>query len=823
MATAAKSGKVETLIQNLQNVPQELKDKPQWVVWRFEERDGKPTKVLYSNGRRAKTNKPSTWMAFDLAVEQYRQGSAKYDGVGFVFTRPLFGIDLDSCIFADGSLTAWSQEVLRYCPSYCEVSPSGAGLKIIGIGELPMPLTKADGEELCGRNYRSKTLKAAREDKTAEILIYRRKFFTITGQVFGEYRSLTECPGVVDLFNELFAKKQTPKTDSKPQSELTSHVTAAVQAMLKIPIPPNENDGSSRLLKYARQAKRFLTDESDALRAIQNVLQLHPTPKNWTDDAIRQRYHQADVTAGEGMREKVIDDFEELGKNMDKRQAASKFADKTSQNQGKKGVSSQNSKDKTSGPVIPELFEYQPFPVDELPGPLAEFVKQVALAVPCDPSFAAMPLLAGLAACIGNSLNLRIKRGWNVPPILWLAVVALSGSVKSAPARQALRAIHSRQARLVKQFDQDFAEWERQNEVYQKELAAFRKSRDLSEEPPEAPIEPVCPRIVVNDTTVEALGKRLKDNPRGLLAAYDELAGWLAGFNRYSKGTGDEARWLEFYNAQTSIIDRASANRPMIIDRASVSLCGTIQPGILRKHLTAEYKSSGLAARLLFTMPPRMRKSWSEHEIDESTENAVAEIFDKLLAIEMQQDEDGELRPALVSMHHLAKQLFVSYFNRHNKEQQELAEDLYAAYAKLEEVAARLALIIHAVRYCIGEVKELYILDCDSMFAGIQLCEWFKSEARRVYSVLAENELAHENRQLLQWITSQEKAVTPRDVFRGNRHRFKTVDEAEQLLQSFVQAELGEWQTSEPTEVGGRPTRRFKLMDSGQNPKNSRD
>ena len=502
--------------------------------------------------------------------------------------------------------------------------------------------------------------------------------------------------------------------------------------------------------------------------------------------------------------------------------STSKSADKTSQFPGKKGVSSQNSQDKTSKQAIPELLEFKRFPVEFLPKPLADLVEQLALAICCDPSFVALPLLTGLAAAIGNSLNLRIKKTWRVPPILWTTVIALSGSAKSVPPKLALHPLHVRQKRMVKQFDKEFAEWERLNETYQKELASFRKSKEAGE-PPEPPVQPVCPRIIVSDTTIEALGKRLNDNPRGVLALYDELAGWLGAFNRYSKGSGDESKWLEFYNAQTSVIDRASAKRPLLIERASVSLFGTIQPGILRKHFTAEYKASGLAARLLFAMPPRQQRKWTEHEVDENVEDAVADIFDKLLSIEMQQDEEGERRPAIVSLHHLAKEAFVNYYNRHNREQQNLDEDLYAAYSKLEEVAARLALVIHAVRYATGEVSELYNLDLDSMAAGIELCEWFKFEARRVYSVLAENELAHENRQLIQWIASQDGPVTAREFYRGNRAKFSSMDEAELLLRSFVEAGLVEWQSSDPTEAGGRPTQRFRLASLGQNPQNSKD
>ena len=39
---------------------------------------------------------------------------------------------------------------------------------------------------------------------------------------------------------------------------------------------------------------------------------------------------------------------------------------------------------------------------------------------------------------------------------------------------------------------------------------------------------PPCPRMLVNDATVEKLGELLNENPRGILLVRDELPGFLA-------------------------------------------------------------------------------------------------------------------------------------------------------------------------------------------------------------------------------------------------------------------------------------------------------
>ena len=57
-------------------IPAELRERPQWVVWSAEKRDGKTTKVPYRadlRGRASSTD-PATWSTFDAAVVAAKAG-----------------------------------------------------------------------------------------------------------------------------------------------------------------------------------------------------------------------------------------------------------------------------------------------------------------------------------------------------------------------------------------------------------------------------------------------------------------------------------------------------------------------------------------------------------------------------------------------------------------------------------------------------------------------------------------------------------------------------------------------------------------------------
>jgi hypothetical protein len=113
----------------------------QWIVWRFEQRNDKPTKVPYQiNGSRASSTDPRTWCSWDGALKASQDNPRCWCGVGFVFsaTDPFFGIDLDQCLDTDGKLKPWAQPIMaRFLDTYAEISPRGQGIKIWANGRLP--------------------------------------------------------------------------------------------------------------------------------------------------------------------------------------------------------------------------------------------------------------------------------------------------------------------------------------------------------------------------------------------------------------------------------------------------------------------------------------------------------------------------------------------------------------------------------------------------------------------------------------------------------------------------------------------------------------
>ena len=197
------------------NIPHVLRERPHWVVWRYETRKGqtKPTKVLYNphTGARAKSNAAETWGTFaqvcDLVRGDARVGNprsdSRYDGIGFVVTKndPFCGIDLDDCINLEtGEIDAQAAEIVARLDSYTEITVSGKGLRIWVQGTLP------PGKRRVGHIEMYDDL----------------RFFTVTGHLVAGSPGdiLSRQDALAALHTELFAVQPPPQPSGRKSPDV---------------------------------------------------------------------------------------------------------------------------------------------------------------------------------------------------------------------------------------------------------------------------------------------------------------------------------------------------------------------------------------------------------------------------------------------------------------------------------------------------------------------------------------------------------------------------------------------------------------------------
>lgn len=163
-----KTPRPSALPVRLEGIPEALKAKARWMLWKHTWSDGAWRKAPKSvdNTAGSSTN-PDKWTTYERAVEAYLTG--KYDGLGYALGDEK-GIDLDDCIdpFTD-ELSTLALDTLRDIDGYAEVSPSGTGLKLFTRGELDR----------------------SRKDDSKGIEIYGGgRYFTVTGHQVNGHEQL---------------------------------------------------------------------------------------------------------------------------------------------------------------------------------------------------------------------------------------------------------------------------------------------------------------------------------------------------------------------------------------------------------------------------------------------------------------------------------------------------------------------------------------------------------------------------------------------------------------------------------------------------------
>jgi P4 family phage/plasmid primase-like protien len=292
---------------DLDNIPAELKARPQWLCWQYKPNpkpNKKPLKVPYDprSGKEASTTNPATWCSYAEAVAYYNDG-ANYSGIGYVFSADdgLCGIDLDDCL-EDGRLAPTAEEIVQRFKTYTEVSPSGKGLKLILRGKKP----------------------ASAECKSDGIEIYdRARYFAMTGLILDGYPH--EIADRQDVLNSLCADLWPPKPAPAPTAAANAvspglRAKRCLTAMKRIRAA-DKNDGSNRLFACACRAVEHDLPDTEAVAIIRKYEAIKPFPRTWSDKEVLDRLRDAERKVVRGSA-KVDDEDKDGPVNLTARLAA---------------------------------------------------------------------------------------------------------------------------------------------------------------------------------------------------------------------------------------------------------------------------------------------------------------------------------------------------------------------------------------------------------------------------------------------------------------------------------------------------------------------
>jgi hypothetical protein len=458
-----------------------------------------------------------------------------------------------------------------------------------------------------------------------------------------------------------------------------------------------------------------------------------------------------------------------------------------------------------------EVPPVPPFPLDVLPAPLQRVVKEVAQALPCPEDYVGVPLLVMAGAALGASRALAVKRGHVQQAILFAAVVGPPGSAKTPALNFVAEPVHEAEELVHAAWKEQMERYEADLDAYEAELKAWKKSRDGDR--PQKPARPSLQRRTVNDATAEALVPILQENPRGVALVRDELVGWVQAMNQYREGGrgADQQFWMSAWSGITVKVDRKKTHElgPLCVRHPFIGVIGGLTPDKLPTLRGDKFRQraeqDGFIDRVLMAYPQEPRataENWLE--VADDTRTALRSVMERLLTLEMVPSTDAAgavlgHRPFVVKLSATGRHEWQRFTEAHAHEINggHLPSHLIGPWSKLKGYAARLALVIHYLRWACDEAQDGDV-DGESMARAVRLIDYFKAHARKVYAVMDADPRVADARRVLHWIERQRKArFQKRDAYQALKGTFKTLDELEPVLtllekQGYVRPELAQ-------------------------------
>lgn len=139
----------------------------------------------------------------------------------------------------------------------------------------------------------------------------------------------------------------------------------------------------------------------------------------------------------------------------------------------------------------------------------------------------------------------------------------------------------------------------------------------------------------------------------------------------------------------------------------------------------------------MLTYPPRRARVWNEEPDDGRTEEAYRRLVELLLATLF----DLCAGPGILRLSEGAKAAFIEWFNAHNAEAAQTNGDEAASLAKVEELPARLAIVIHVVRAAAAGELPADEIDEEVMRNAVGIAWWQHRETRRILHLLTSGRL----------------------------------------------------------------------------------
>ncbi len=333
---------------------------------------------------------------------------------------------------------------------------------------------------------------------------------------------------------------------------------------------------------------------------------------------------------------------------------------------------------------------------------------------------------------VGTELILHKNLDFSVPPTLYSAIVAESGSKKSpifrATAKSPLNRLreqwHQEHQERLQEYIQELLAWEQENNH-------LKKGQKPDTPKPTEPTPP--PPFYVTDATGEGLKTQAQKAPdKALFLLVDELAGYLGSQDKYFGGRGsDKQDLLSYYDGTGATVLRAGGIK-VDVPQIYLSILGTIQPDVIKKIMGNTKDVDGTWARWLFVHQPNIPTTLPDDvPCGVDCTEVVTSYFEKVF----------DLPTTIYRLSREAFKLYQPFYNR--LEQLRVSHStpgLRAVYAKAEGLVGRLALNLHVLHELAEGHPPSEVIPLARMEQAIALMKFYIGQTKMLHASVDDGE-----------------------------------------------------------------------------------
>ncbi len=364
------------------------------------------------------------------------------------------------------------------------------------------------------------------------------------------------------------------------------------------------------------------------------------------------------------------------------------------------------------------VFPLIEFPLDVFPADIQKTIKKISASFHVQDEVIACCMLPIVSSAIGNTIKISPREGWVVPVFIWLILIALTGYGKSRIISILMKEIEKMQGKAYQDYKAELKEYKR----------LLRQSKDSSDI--DVPDKPSLKHYLVSDFTIEALSGIFHDDPRGVVACIDEIAGLINGLNQYKGKGNDRQHILNLWNAASWMIDRKSG--AMFIPNTGSSIIGGIQPRVIPQVFSLDSFDDGLLPRFLFYQATSGKNRFSRQSITENDLHNWNKLIRHCHSIVLDMETNCFAKATTLKLNGNALGRFESFYNEYMALEPFLTDRARAFIPKLITYCLKFAGVLHVMQSYSDGISINRLIDSNTMNNAIKLTRFFTGQAIRI-------------------------------------------------------------------------------------------